>query len=185
MDTSNTWTNTTNIDIFMNFEFYLKEQIEKHPSMQPQDVVKMCFQAAYGAEHMLSDIGGAWNYLKKEYAGVTPSDGELFEPISDKYCRVNLSAWKSNGLSLEKLFYMFTDSCRIENDADARFERCLEAVPEVIGSTDTSFTAREWESFLTEYREGGISAVHHSDTYREREKPAYRLVERRFCESLA
>ena len=30
----------------MDFEQYLIEQLNKHPAMQPQDLVKMCYQAA-------------------------------------------------------------------------------------------------------------------------------------------
>ena len=51
----------------MDFEQYLIEQLNKHPAMQPQDLVKMCYQAAYGAEHLLADPHSAWIYLKKEY----------------------------------------------------------------------------------------------------------------------
>lgn len=173
------------IESNMNFELYLTEQIKKHRSMQPQDVVKMCFQAAYGAEHLLSDLSDAWEYLKIEYDSVTPSDGELFEPISDKFCRVNLSVWKSRGLPLEELFRMFVDSCKIEPTASERFEHYLEVVPKVIESTDVEFTVREWERFLAEYKKHGVTAVHHSSRYRECERPAYRLVDRRFCDALA
>ena len=47
----------------MDFDFYLKKQIELHPSMQMQDLVKMCYQAVFGMEHMLSDIEKAREYF--------------------------------------------------------------------------------------------------------------------------
>ena len=39
----------------MNFSDHLKKQLSLHPSMQPQDIVKLCYQAAFGAEPLLPD----------------------------------------------------------------------------------------------------------------------------------
>ena len=94
----------------MNFERYLMEQVEMHPSVQPQDIVKMCYQAAYGAEHLLSDLQGARRYLGEEYAATEARDTALYENISDTVCRVNLSAWRFRGLPLQWLFRMFAAS---------------------------------------------------------------------------
>jgi hypothetical protein len=79
----------------MSFEAFLREQMKKHPSMQPQDVVKMCYQAAFGAEHLLLDLDVAKSYHEKEYAEVVATKDELYEQISDTVCRINLSAWKA------------------------------------------------------------------------------------------
>ena len=49
------------------FKDYLQEQVCLHPTMQPQDVVKMCYQAAFGAEHLLADKEAAFTWLKREY----------------------------------------------------------------------------------------------------------------------
>ena len=46
---------------------YLREQVALHPSMQPQDVVKLLFQAAFGAEHLLTDKDAAFRWLQKEF----------------------------------------------------------------------------------------------------------------------
>ena len=93
--------------------------------MQPQDVVKMCYQAAFGAEHLLSDLDGAKSYLEKEYAEVVATEDELYEQISDTVCRINLSAWKANGLPLEWLFRMFVASCKVEQNGKAKFTEYL------------------------------------------------------------
>ena len=84
-----------------NFRKYLMEQADRHPSVQPQDIVKMCYQAAYGAEHLLGDLKGARRYLEEEYAATKEGDMELYENISDSVCRINLAAWKCTGMPLE------------------------------------------------------------------------------------
>ena len=38
----------------MSIKKYLKEQFVLHPSMMPSDVAKLCYQAAMGAEHLLT-----------------------------------------------------------------------------------------------------------------------------------
>ena len=41
-------------------------------ALQPQDVLKLCYQAAYGAEHLLTDLPAAKRYFEEEYAAVPP-----------------------------------------------------------------------------------------------------------------
>ena len=54
----------------MSIEKYLLEQCAIHPSMQPQDVVKLCYQASFGAEHLLEDFAAAQNYFMEEFEAV-------------------------------------------------------------------------------------------------------------------
>ena len=168
----------------MDFEIYLTEQLRKHPSMQPRDVIKMCYQAAHGAEHLLLDSDRAWNYLKREYDEVIASDDVLYEQISDKVCRVNLAAWKLKGLPIEWLFRMFVASCKIEENATEQFIEYLQKAEKVINSGDVGFAIAEWEDYLCEYKKIGMPAVHHSEEYRKHERPAYRIVDSRFCRML-
>ena len=168
----------------MDFEIYLAEQLRKHPSMQPVDVIKMCYQAAFGAEHLLSDSDRAWSCLKREYDKTDASNDVLYEQISDKVCRANLSAWKSKGLPIEWLFRMFAASCKVEEKAKERFVKYLKDAENVINSTDTGFATSEWEKCLCEYKKSGMPAVHHSEKYQKHEHPAYRIVSSYFCRTL-
>ena len=105
----------------MDFETYLLEQIQMHPALQPQDIWKLCYQAAFGPEHLLNDLQGAREYLEKEYETTAEQDVPLYEPISNEICRVNLAAWKFHGLPLEWLFRLFTASCGKREDGEALF----------------------------------------------------------------
>lgn len=166
----------------MSFEAFLREQMKKHPSMQPQDVVKMCYQAAFGAEHLLLDLDVAKSYLEKEYAEVVATKDELYEQISDTVCRINLSAWKADGLPLEWLFRMFVASCRVEQNGKEKFAECLQAAERCIGAM--CFAENEWTKYLAEYKKNGMPSVHHSEYYRANEHPSYRIVDSRFCRIL-
>ncbi len=211
----------------MNFGKYLMEQAVRHPSVQPQDIVKMCYQAAYGAEHLLSDLKGARKYLEEEYAAAEAKDTELYENISDNVCRMNLSAWKYTGMPLEWLFRIFVASVGIGNQSDP-FDQYLMEAGKAAEEGRLPFGAADWERYLEvygnrppsysarmstgrrdreditaaelkmqnagapEYAAAGnrgskktvCSPVHHSPRYREVEKPAYRLADRRYTRLL-
>ena len=171
----------------MDFKFYLVEQIKKHPSIKPQDVAKMCYQAAFGAEHLLLDTSAAKRYFDAEFEAVEPCEGDLFECISDKVCRVNLGAWKKRELPPERLFDVFVATASIKDGGKARFEGYISEAESCFerGEVESlSFTLAEWRDFLDEYRAAGMPAVHHSEAYRKSEKPAYRIVRRDLIEDL-
>lgn len=173
----------------MSFENYIKKQQQLHPAMTPQDAVKLCFQAAFGAEHILQDKASAYRYLTEEYEKTEAEDMMLYEPICDTYARCNLAAWKYAGLPLEQLFTMFCDcangsesgDCMSESFAkEAVFRGYLDVVTDCAGRNVLLFEKGEWEKYKNSYLADGIRPVHHSEHYRQCEKPAYRLV-RRTC----
>lgn len=94
----------------MEFRDYFLEQAEAHPAMEAQDAVKLCYQAAFGAEHLLRDREAAYQYLKKEYDAMEADSSPLYEQIHPGMCRVSLAAWKRERLPLEWLFRMFAET---------------------------------------------------------------------------
>lgn len=164
----------------MEFKNYLIDQSQKHPSMQPSDIAKMCYQSALGAEHLLLDVERARAYFNMEFDSVEPRDGEMFECLSDSVCRIDLGAWKNSGLPCKYLFKMFVASARISQDGREKLVEYIESVENFLDELNLSFSLDDWKSFLQKYREMGMPAIHHSQSYRDAEKPAYRIVDRKF-----
>ena len=162
----------------MDFETYLLEQIQMHPALQPQDIWKLCYQAAFGPEHLLNDLQGAREYLEKEYETTAEQDVPLYEPISAEICRVNLAAWKFHGLPLEWLFRIFAASCGKREDGEALFWAYLKRAEETLSEASVGFSRGAWADYVRSQKE--LSPVHHSPFYRQQEKPAYRIVNRKF-----
>lgn len=176
----------------MNICKYLKSQLELHPSMQPQDVIKLCYQAAFGAEHLLFDKERAFNYFNKEYANIESHTGNLdkkfsnclYEQISDNIYRINLAIWRATGMPSEWLFEMFVNSMKpVENGKDL-FLEYLNSIEENFTDLHVPFSWAEWVAYKENYLKDGVRAVHHSQTYRDSEKPAYRIVDARFVRLL-
>lgn len=168
----------------MEFSDHLKEQLRLHPSLQPQDVIKLCYQAAFGAEHLLMDIDRAKKYFSEEFRSVPAADVPLFEEVSPNVCRMNLSAWKASPMPAEWLFHMFAETASIPQGGKDIFLQYLKTAETLLQETPISFSMKDWEDYLAEYKKDGIHAVHHSEAYRAAEKPAYRIVHKKFLRLL-
>lgn len=168
----------------MDFKLYLTEQIKKHPSIMPQDIAKACYQAAMGAEHLLSDTTAAKRYFDAEFEATVPRRGELFECLSDDICRVDLGAWKMTGMPREWLFNMFVGTATVPRGGREILEEYLAEAETVLESAYVDFSAEEFHGFLKKYRAAGLPSIHHSEVYRQNESPAYRIVDREFLHCL-
>ena len=176
--------------VMAEWKTYLLEQAALHPSMEPQDVYKLLFQAVYGAEHLLQDKTAAYAYFQKEYEAVWAEEELLYERIhADRY-RVNLSAWKKRGLPAEWLFRMFAgsveqqalqkttgqDGRRQKEILQGTFREYTEIAKEAVKEGAFAFSDKDFSEYTEKYNETGPRAVHHSEQYRAAEKPAYRVV---------
>lgn len=160
----------------MSFEKYFIQQLQNHPSMQFSDVAKLCYQAAFGAEHLLVDVERVRACLYCEFETILPTNEPLFEYISPDIVRVNLGAWKREDKSIDALFEAFIRSAQIETNSKNDFLSYIDLAECVMKENKSDFNINDWKNFLEEYKKAGMSAVHHSELYREKEKPSYRVV---------
>ena len=162
----------------------IKAQLAAHPSSHPQDLIKLCFQAAFGAEHLLIDRDRAHGYFMNEYNLIEPTSEPLFEEISKDYARMNLGAVKRMGIDPEQAFELFYMTASEKSECGEDFEKHLLSVGELAGKNLLPFSFDEWNKTLEEYRTLGGGPVHHSSAYRDAEHPAYRVVAKKYIESI-
>ena len=169
----------------MEFRDFFLEQMERHPAMEARDAVKLCYQAAFGAEHLLQDREAAYRYLKEEYDALEADFCPLYEQIHSDMCRVSLAAWKREQMPLEWLFQMFAETAaNPPKQGEQVFRECMDTVERLVEEHAVHITVEEWKGFLSGYPQKRPEAVHHSENYRNREHPAYRLVCSRFLRVL-
>lgn len=164
----------------MDFLTALTRQLTLRQGLQPRDIIKFCYQAAFGAEHLLGDVSAAERYFRAEYAAVAPAEEALYEPLSPAVGRISLRAWKSLGLPEDWLFRMFVCSASCPQEGAERFREYLGAAAGLIAAGGAPFSAAAWERALADYDAAGGGAVHHSESYRQQNAPAYRVVSSRF-----
>ena len=160
----------------MTPEDYLINQATLHPAMRPQDMIKLCYQAVFGAEHLVRDEVGARKRFDEEFAAVSGGTSCLFEWISPDFCRVNLSAWKQRDIPPTWLFQLFVHSTDKLFGSDAVFSNLLEQVGSLCAAGTMPFSSQDWNESLAAYWCAGGGAVHHSESYKMQEHPAYRVV---------
>ena len=157
----------------MTFKQCLTKQLELHPAMQQQDLLKLCFQAAFGAEHLIENHQYARAVLEEEFASVPAEDLLLYEEISDEVIRINLAAWKFRNLPVDWLLNIFISSAKQRQSGMEKFN-------EYINECRTVTDASAWDGFICNYMQDGLRPIHHSDYYREKEKPSYRLANKSY-----
>lgn len=156
-------------------------QAALHPSMTPQDALKMAYQAAFGAEHLLADTEAARQYLLREIETCAANaDEPLAEEIAPDLCRINLRPWKAAGLPPEWLLRMFLAASAPRTDGESRFHQALDVLDRLTAQGKMPFCAEDWQREKHAYLAEGLRAVHHSEAYRMGERPAYRLAPGRF-----
>lgn len=155
---------------------YLEKDLLLHPLLQPCDAAKFCFQAVFGAEHLLADPSAARAWFFAEFEATPPVLRPLTQPLSDCYCRVDLAAWKANELSPEALFSLFLKTAQTPSKASLTdLEAMLHTVGQLARGNRFAFSEKSWDDFSAQYPR---KPVHHSEIYRNAYHPSYRVVNR-------
>lgn len=162
----------------MNFEIYFFRHLQLHPSADACDLLKFCYQRAFGAEHLLRDLTAAKRYFDSEYAETEPQKGMLAEPLSDEIVRVHFAAWKAERFDAEALFSAFAASAHPNLGGRQLFSEDLKSVRTCLLHLSDRSLLTAWDAFLTQYDQNGCPMVRHSERFRSAEKPAYRIVRR-------
>lgn len=164
---------------------FFAAQAAAHPAMQPQDALKMAYQAAFGAEHLGADPQYAQALLHKELAAcAADAAAPQREDLAPDVCRVSLAAWKARALPERWLLRLFLHSCAPRADGPARFAAALDALDALAAAGALPFAAAEWQAARQAYLAKGVRPLHHSAHYRAAEAPAYRVVDARFARML-
>ena len=155
------------------FRDCLREQMKLHPSMQAEDMMKLCLQGAGGPGHILGRTEKAKQAFDAEFSSVPSRPEEpLFEIISPDFLRVNLGAWKASKMPSEWLFRMFSASAQTFADFEEVRNKYLDEAE--------GFLPEETRVHFTLLKHPIPPMIHHSKIYHDSETPSYRLVSTRF-----
>lgn len=168
---------------------FMRRALSDRPAMQLQDLYKLLYQGRFGVGHMIASREAARSYLAEEMAALaslpeTNAVEPLLEPCSPQgeMVRVNLRPFAANSGDPEKLLDAMLQTARSWSPDSAVFRADWERVGVLIAAGQLPFTRSEYEQLTSEMRQRGYPAVHHSETYREHYRPAYRVVLRKFIE---
>ena len=163
-------------------ENVLRRHAAQYPDMKPGDAVKLIYQNEFGGGHLIRDEAACLRFLQREYDSIEKNrDLPIGEDIGNGILRVNLSALKPE--DLERLGAVFLRSAAEHTGDPARFLEKLDVLRTLTREGVFAFGTQELESYLDDYGRAGYPPVSHSDFYREKYKPAYRIVLRKYWEA--
>ena len=158
----------------MNTRNRISAHYRAYEQMNLRDIFKFLHQSTFGCEHMVASLEAATNYIKKEAENISNTK-LLVEQLDGEFSRVHLSVL-NGGLSHEtfgKLFFLSSKKPKASVEA---LEEKLKTVKEMIIEGTLPFDEKEFDEAVTKWKLNGYEALHHSDTFDNSYKPAYRVV---------
>jgi hypothetical protein len=151
----------------------------RYPGLGLEDIYKLLHQAALGPAHA---VDGTAARLRLQSEIETLGDGPpepLADPISPDghLARVHLRPYLGRGLDPEALADAFAETARTWVPAPDKLARFCGCLGDLADSGGIAFQRSAVESFMNARAAEGWPAVHHSTAFRERWKPAYRVVD--------
>ena len=148
--------------------------IEEYPECEIADIFKFIFQSACGCEHMVSDRERVLDYIRREAQSAVGGERHI-DALDGDFCRVHLSCI-GDSLSAEELADMFLASARHEPRGKERIKEKLAVMRELVISGELKLDIAELDAAISEWAARGYPAIHHSDRFREKYRPAYRVI---------
>ncbi len=164
-----------------SFRTVVLSHLARYPAMTVTDLYKLTHQAAFGAEHSIPDSATAATWLEREWASLPDTSSEaLLDTIAPRgaVLRINLRAWKAAGRSRAAVLRAFLATGRDHHRDPARFEEYWHEVIALARGSRIPFAADALVRHADEMRARQFPAVGHSDAYKRRHHPAYRVVSR-------
>ena len=161
------------------FVAVLAEHARRHPGLEVQDAYKLAVHATLGAEHAAPSEETALAWLEKEAATLGEVVGEpLVERIAPdgSLVRVHLRPFFAHGGDKKKLARAFAATGRRRFGTRDDLARRWAAVTEAATAGELPFAADAARAWGERMAAAGWPAVHHSDNFKERFRPAYRVI---------
>lgn len=156
-----------------DFEKFLRQELKDHPEMECIDLLKFCYQAAFGTD---TESGRSKKDFFYEFNRIMPDDNlDLIRVTSPDTARVNLAAWKAAGLPPEWLFRMTVMDPDF-SDGKEKLQEYIQIAARIIPERKMNFSAAEFQEFAGKFPVDQLKNIAHGTNYLT---PAYRLIHSR------
>jgi hypothetical protein len=146
-----------------------------------EDAYKWIYQATRGGEHAATDIEMARHWIDAEWKTLDKPEGD--EPLWEPLCkdgsigRLNLRVFKAKGGKADDVLDAFLTGGREFKETDTAFLDAWNLLGERLKKNAwTGLTYAEWLRLDREMSAQKYPAIHHSKTYEDTRRPAYRII---------
>jgi len=166
--------------LFKSFEEIVLSHIKRYGISEIKDLYKLIYQAAMGPEHNIRSVEDLKKSLESEMADMgKPLQGEalieIIDPMS-KIVRVNLRIYKGTGGTASGMANLFYKSAKRFKKDYARLLLYRDYLFDLAQKGKIPFDHDKVKRYWNNMEKKNFPAVHHSLSYAEKNRPAYRVV---------
>jgi uridine kinase len=164
----------------------LKKQLERYPKAESVDLLKLLYQNEFGPGHLITDPVKNLQFLKEEAGSLPEKDSgeDPVEPIGNGLCRLHLRALRAKGLDVHTFARFFALSAVRLRGNRARFLQKAHILEDLCRDKKLKIKESQVKEALIKWEQDGGGLFRHSETFRSVYAPAYRVVEKQFCDYL-
>ena len=163
-------------------ESLLKAHFAAYPGFEPRDVIKLCYQSAFGCGHLITDEATCTRRIREELAA-TPENPELppFTPIGGGMARLNLGSPPVRQLSPKSITRLMLLTIAHTKPQPEALCQGMEMALSLAGAGEAPFPREDLAEEWRKYQASGCPMVSHSESYRKANSPAYRVILQDLC----
>lgn len=152
-----------------------------YQEMELADYIKLIYQNEFGCGHMIANLSDSELLLTSEYekmlAEANKKKNSAFtESIGNGLCRIHLDSSKMKSDDLPLLNLLFVATANTHSGSISEFRNKASILYEMAAKNILPLKAEEVKSYLKEYFLKGCPPIHHSETYRKKYHPHYRVI---------
>jgi len=169
------------------FSDIILAHLKRYPLMEVQDLYKLVYQAALGAEHAAMTQDAVHNYLMQELSGLVEGPTEPpVDPISPdgRILRVHLRPLIQSGNDPLKLSRAIWESAQAYHGTAAVLTQYWQAARQLAQVGDIPISPAELDRYFSDRQGTDFPPVHHSAGYRKAYRPAYRIILKEYIKAI-
>lgn len=146
-----------------------------------EDAYKWVYQATRGAEHAIPDEESARDWLESEWQTLNePKPNEpLWQPLSPdgEIVRLNLRPFRARGGRMDDLLAAFVESSRKFDKNQSNLKAVWTELGKRLKQKPIgAIRWKDWTSLDRKIRLSGYPSIHHSESFKRVNQPAYRVL---------
>ncbi|MDP8207495.1 MAG: hypothetical protein P9L92_12580 [Candidatus Electryonea clarkiae] len=154
--------------------------LSRYPDMEAEDVYKLLYQGCMGPGHLGMNKKKFFDYLEEEADSMDADwggDTVIVEDLAGEYVRVHLRPFLKAGGTIKELAEAWSRSTLTPGNAGQFFTTLDAWAIEDAGAYGLEKFKTEMDSLSRRaHKIGHPPAIHHSEKYREKYNPHYRVI---------
>jgi uridine kinase/riboflavin transporter FmnP len=164
----------------------VKKQLELYPKSEAVDLLKMLYQNEFGPGHLITDPVKSLHFLEEEAEALSGKNSKVntVEPIGNGMCRLHLQVLREGKLETTTFERFFELSAVHLRGSRAGFLQKASVLETLCRNKSVKMKEGAVKEALVQWEASGSGLFRHSETFRNTYAPAYRVVEKQFCDYL-